>query len=301
MATTADVAVTATPEPVKPSRYAFKDEGRDVLAEVLNDPSKQGRNMDASHKELVVGESFKPVDVAPPAPPVEEKPPVAEVKPPEPPPVEVKPVVETKPPEPPVLLANKFKDVGELEKGYLELQKSFTQTAQKAAAAAAEVPAAATPEATEEARLKMINDFLTDPEATIQGIEQRMTERNQAARAVEAHVETWRSTNKDLAPYERFVAAEMHALTSADPNLDPLAALTQATTGIRSIVGALRSDGAKEALSVQQSVTPTAAVRVNIPPPTEHPAKAPMTEQEARDTHFANLTAEAARVRRPLR
>lgn len=226
---------------------------------------------------------------------------MAEVKPPEPPPVEVKPVVETKPPEPPVLLANKFKDVGELEKGYLELQKSFTQTAQKAAAAAAEVPAAATPEATEEARLKMINDFLTDPEATIQGIEQRMTERNQAARAVEAHVETWRSTNKDLAPYERFVAAEMHALTSADPNLDPLAALTQATTGIRSIVGALRSDGAKEALSVQQSVTPTAAVRVNIPPPTEHPAKAPMTEQEARDTHFANLEAEAARVRRPLR
>lgn len=284
----------------------LKDMERDTTAEVLADPSRQVKDTTTVAPEFVPAPPA-PVEAEAPAavvPPVEEKPadkPMEEAaKPPEPVPTPAP--VETKAPEPPVLLANKFKSPQELEKAYLELEKGFTRKAQEAAAAAAQVPQAATPEATEEARLKMINDFLTDPEATVRSIEQRVSERTQAAQAINAKVSAWREVNKDLQPYERFVAAELQALTSADPNLDPLAALEQATISIRSIVGAIRTEGSKEALSVQQSVTPIAAVKVNTPPPSgEQPPKAPMTEKEILDDHLAMLTAEAKRVRRPVR
>jgi hypothetical protein len=298
----------------------FKDEGRDVLGEVLRDPNRQA--LDGR-----TGTFFEPVaDTPQEAPPVVEQPPTTSTETAAPP----APVVSTStaPPvaPPPVeekTYAGKFKSIEDFEKGYKELESYSTKKAQEAATArkaleerervAPSVPK--TDEETAAERLARVNAMLTDPdkyfaEQAKKANEAIETERRQR-RDSEQIMDTWREQNKDMTgnlelgeekiPLEQFVGAEMHRITSSDPNIDPVAALQKATTNIRAAVGILIDRGRKEALSVQGSVTQTSAAKINVPPPTEQPSKAPVTEQDAFQAHLASLNANAASVRRPVR
>lgn len=52
--------------------------------------------------------------------------------------------------------------------------------------------------------------------------------RNLTATEIEAGVESWKASNKDLAPYEDYVGFKTQQLVATNGNLDPLAALEQA-------------------------------------------------------------------------
>jgi len=292
--------------PVVPEHRAvhFKDEGRDVLADVLSDPNRQAISGDTgTHFEPLKQE---PAQEAPPEPPKEAAP--AEIK--ETPKEAPKEVPKTETPAEQPLLAGKFKTPEDLVRGYEELQKSFTTKAQEAATARKaleerEKQAPPSPEETEAERLARVNEMLTDPDGYFRKQAQRANDiavaEAKQAREVTAKVEAWRETNKDVAPYEDYIGVVMHRFTAADPNLDPMAALEKATTSVREEVGKIREAGRLEALAIQGSVTQTSAAKVNTPPPTEQPSQAPMTEQSAFEAHMASLKGSAASVRRPVR
>lgn len=286
------------------TKVVFKDEGKDVLGDVLKDPNRQAISGDT-------GTNFEPVTEQPPA-----------ADPVTPPPDAPAPVVSTStappptiststepPPADPVLYAGKFKTPEELAKGYEELQKSFTTKAQEAATARKaleerERAAPKSPEETEAERLTRVNEMLADPDGYFRKQAQKANDiaiqEAKNAREVAANVEAWRTTNKDVSPYEDYIGVVMQRLTAADPSLDPMAALDQATTAVRDEVGKIREAGRLEALAIQGSATQTPG-KVNVPPPTEQPSPAPVTDEQARNSHLDFLKSQAASVRRQVR
>jgi hypothetical protein len=298
---------TAAPPVV--TKVVFKDEGRDVLGDVLKDPSKQALSGETGTYFEPVAEQ-PPADAPPVAPPKEDAPVVStEAAPPPTPTLSTS----TAPPAAPAdekLYAGKFKTPEDLAKGYEELQKSFTTKAQEAASARKaleerEKAAPKTPEETEAERLTRINEMLTDPDGYFRKQAEKASEiaivEAKNARDVAAKVEAWRTTNKDVAPYEDYIGVVMQRLTAADPSLDPMAALERATTAVREDVGKIREAGKLEALAIQGSVTQTSAAKVNTPPPTEQPSSAPVTDEQARNQHLDFLKSQAAGVRRQVR
>lgn len=285
------------------TKVVFKDEGKDVLGDVLKDPNRQAISGDT-------GTNFEPVVDPPPVAPAEVPPPAAVSTETAAPPPTIS--TSTAPPPPaadPVLYAGKFKTPEELAKGYEELQKSFTTKAQEAATARKaleerERAAPKTPEETEAQRLTRINEMLADPEGYFHKQAQKANDiaiqEAKNAREVAANVEAWRTTNKDVSPYEDYIGVVMHRLTAADPSLDPMAALDQATTAVRAEVGKIREAGRLEALAIQGSATQTPG-KVNVPPPTEQPSPAPVTDEQARNSHLDFLKSQAASVRRQVR
>lgn len=301
--------------PVVPSKVHFKDEGRDVLMDTLRDPTKQALSGDT-------GTFFEPL---------KEEAPIPETPAPETPAAPVS--TETAAPAPTIststappqekLYAGKFKTAEDLEKAYRDVEAGFTKKSQEAATARKALEereriAPSTPkpaEETEAERLARINEMLTDPDAYFtkqakranDAIEAERTHRRQA----ETLMDNWRETNKDMTgileigeekiPLEQFVGAEMARITVSDPDIDPVAALTRATTNIRAAVGILIDRGRKEALSVQSSVTQTAPAKINTPPPTEQPSPAPKSDEQTRSEHLEFLRSQAAGVRRPVR
>ncbi len=210
-----------------------------------------------------------------------------------------------------------------MEKAYKDIEAGFTKKAQEAATARKALeerdriaPAATKPpEETEAQRLARINEMLTDPDAYFTKQAKLANDAIEAERSLrrqsETLMDTWRETNEDMTgtleigeekiPLEQFVGAEMARITATDPDMDPMAALTRATTNIRAAVGILIDRGRKEALSVQSSVTQTAPAKINTPPPTEQPPQAPKTDEQLRSEHLTYLQSQAASVRRPVR
>src|SRR6266550_2026688 len=285
------------------SKFKFAGDGKDPLGDVLADPNRQAISGDT-------GTFFEAVKKPAPAPPE----PTPEPTPAPAPATETStaaaPVISTSTAPDAKLYAGKFKSVEDLEKSYEEIQKSFTVKAQEAATARKaleerEKAAPKTPEETETERLARINLMLADPdkyfaEQARKANDQVLAE-TKSAREVAAKVEAWREQNKDVVPYEDYIGVVMHRLATSDPKLDPLAALDQATTAVRAEIGKIREAGRLEALSIQSGATTPAAAKVIVPPPTEHPSPAPMSDQDAYQAHMAELNSNAARVRRQVR
>jgi hypothetical protein len=279
------------------SKVSFKDEGRDVLADVLKDPGKQALSGDT-------GTYFQPVAETPaeaPPPPVL----TTETAPPPPPTLSTS----TAPPVPEKLFAGKFKTVEDMEKSYVEIEKAHTTKAQEAAAAkkaleAAEAVRLAAPEnvaaQNEEQRLKLINDFLTDPTKTVTEIESRVKQSMAQTAEVSEKMNAHWEANKDMAPYKKYIGVDYAELVQANPDVDPWAALQEATTRMRAYYGAILDQGRKEALSNVGAATQLSA-KVNTPPPTEQPPQAPKTDEQQRTEHLTFLQSQAAGVRRPVR
>lgn len=281
----------------------FKDEGKDVLGDVLKDPNRQAISGDT-------GTHFEPVAEQPPPqeqPPTPTPTPVATETAPPPP-----PTISTSTAPPPetsrTFAGGKFKTAEDMEKAYTELEKGFHAKAREAAELKkVAVTPVVTPEETETERLERINQFLADPDAYASNMAKKVAEQTEKALATQRetaeHMSVWAVSNKDLDnPKDKFrIAAEVYRLTQADPELDPWAAFEQATTNHRAYIGEILDMGRKEALSVQGSVTQTSEAKVLVPPPTEQAAKPPMTDQDAFNAHLANLSAESARVRRVAR
>lgn len=298
---------------------SYKDDGKDVLGDVLKDPNRQA--MDGN-----TGTFFEPVADTPPEPP-----PVVDSPATTPPKTETaaapSPTISTSTAPPPPteekVYAGKFKTVEDLEKSYREMESSYTKKAQEVATARKALEereriAPSAPKSDEETaaeRLARVNEMLNDPDAyfTKQAklANDKIESERVSRRQTEQIMDSWREQNKDMTgtlelgeekiPLEQFVGAEMSRITANDPNVDPLAALQKATTNIRAAVGILIDRGRKEALSVQSSVTQTAPAKINTPPPTEQPSKAPTTEQDAYQAHLVELRTNAERVRRPVR
>lgn len=296
---------TAAPPVI--SKVMFKDEGRDVLGDVLKDPGKQALSGETGTYFEPVADA-PPQDTPPPATPPETPAPAVATD--TAPPVTQTVSTSTAPPAEIPLYAGKFKTPEDLAKGYEELQKSFTNKAQEAATARKaleerERAAPKTPEETESERLTRINEMLADPEGYFSKQAKKASDAaiQQAnnAREVTVQVEAWRTTNKDVAPYEDYIGVVMQRLTAADPSLDPMAALDQATTAVRGEIGKIREAGKLEALAIQGSVTQTSAAKVNTPPPTEQPSSAPLSDEQARIQHLDFLKSQSAGVRRPVR
>src|SRR6266850_1704297 len=307
------MATPAAPITEQPkSKFSFANDGKDPIGDVLKNPNKQALSGDT-------GTYFEPLKEEAPVPETPETPaaPVStETAAPAPtiststaPPVEEK------------LYAGKFKTPEDMEKAYKEIEAGFTKKATEAATARKALEereriapsVAKSAEETEAERLARINEMLTDPDAYCSKQAKRANDAIEAERGHRRQAETlmdnWRETNKDMTgileigeekiPLEQFVGAEMARITVSDPDIDPVAALTRATTNIRAAVGILIDRGRKEALSVSQSVTQTGAAKINTPPPTEQPSKAPMSDKDAFQAHMAELSGQAASVRRP--
>lgn len=298
--------MSTAPAAIEP-KFHFKDEGKDVLGDVLKDPNRQAISGDTGTNFEPVTEAATPALEPTPAPATE-----TSTAPPAPTPTISTSTAPPPAPEPTEakLYAGKFKSVEDLEKGYAEIQKSFTTKAQEASAArkALEERERATPpspEETEAQRLARINEMLTDPDKYFADQARKASERviaeTKSAQEVAAFMEGWRSANKDVSRYEQYIGVVMHQLTSADPNLDPMAALEQATTSVREELGRIRDEGKREALALQSGATTPVASKVIVPPPTEQPPQAPMSDTDAYAAHMAELNANAQRVRRQVR
>src|SRR6476660_7731979 len=118
--------------PVVTPKQSFKDEGRDVLGDVLRDPNKQA--LDGR-----TGTYFEPVAEQPPvetpAPPAEAQPTTETAAPPAPVVSTSTAAPATPPPTEEKLYAGKFKTPEDLEKAYKEVEASFTKKATEAATA----------------------------------------------------------------------------------------------------------------------------------------------------------------------
>lgn len=204
------------------------------------------------------------------------------------------------------LFAGKFKTVEEMETAYAEAQRGFHTKSQELAdikKQATPPPAQKTPEQIAQEKADLLNKIIENPEAVTQEIQQRVTANIDAQRKADIAQAEWKTANADIAPYEKFVGYEMQSLMAANPELasDPTALLTQATLNFRaSVFGTIREAGKREALQVQTSVTPLAGSKIQTPPPTEQPVKAPKTTEQVNAEHMDMLKANAARVRRPI-
>jgi hypothetical protein len=212
------------------------------------------------------------------------------------------------PPPEPKLYAGKFKTPEELEKGYEEAQKLITRQGQEKAQLAQQVaqkppePVAKTPEqlALEQAQnTKLINEFVADPKTFIQ---EKIVNQTIVALSAQQVRNDWVKNNPDLAEHEFFVAAEATRLMQADPEIakDPARLMKTATDNFRQIVGKLRTDGAKEALTQETRTIPL--LSGTTPGATEQPReKAPLTADEAYQSHLQFLKEQEKKSHRGLR
>ena len=209
-----------------------------------------------------------PTTTPPPVEPPKEEPPA-------------QPPVEAKPAEPPKLLAGKYKDVTELEKGYLESQKGFHNAVELEVAKRMEAErakAATVPVKQEEAAATIVKNQLdqmnpdkafelmtNDPIGFARTVSQSVKEEVLSAIKVQETLNSWRMNNKDLLPYEKFVNTELLALAQERPELisDHAALLNEATGRIRNLMAEIRNQGKQEALTVKETVTP-----LNVSPST---------------------------------
>ena len=300
----APVAVVPPPDPAvapPPQPGIYKNEGKDVLGDVLKDASRQAIDGET-------GTYYKPqVAQAPVAPPAVTPPVVPPVVLPVTPEAVVPPVTPpTVTPPAEKLIAGKFKSAEELEAAYLESEKALTRKSQELAEAKKVVPPVVPPvvvppldDAARKA--KLVNEFLADPERVLADVQKKADDKAQLQRNVDNAVADWKKANPDIAAYDFYVGAEMQRLSLSNPELakDSGALLTQATTNFRAAYGTIRELGKKEALSVQASVTPLSS-QIQIPPPTEQPNKAPMTQEQATAEHMSMLLA-AERRRKGIR
>lgn len=207
------------------------------------------------------------------------------------------------------LLAGKFKNQAELIHAYEESQRAFHTKSQELAdikkkGEQAQPAPVKTPEQIAQEKADLLNKIIENPEAVTQEIEQRVSANLEAQRKADAAQAEWKAANADIAQYEKFVGYEMQSLMAADPTLanDPTALLAKATLNFRAnVFGTIREAGKREALQVSTSVTPLAPSKIQTPPPTEQPVKAPKTTEQVNQEHMDMLKANAARVRRPLR
>lgn len=203
------------------------------------------------------------------------------------------------------LFAGKFKTVEDMEAAYKESESAFHKKSQELADSkkAPVTPATKTPEQLAEDKAALLNRIVEDPDSVVNEIANRTQAAIDARQRADTAEQEWIKTNPDIAPYKDFVGLEMTRLMNANPELasDPAALLTQATTNFRIVHGKIRESGKLESLQVSQSVTPLAASRIQTPPPTEQPTKAPVTQEDAVKQHMDMLKANAARVRRPVR
>lgn len=209
--------------------------------------------------------------------------------------------------EPPKLYAGKFKTVEDLEKSYQEAEKAMTQKAQEAAELrkqqqAAPPPAAKTAADLEKEKAAFLERFVNNPQQVIQEYQERATQQTMTALSAQQTAEDWRKSNPDLAPHEFFVAAESFRLSQSDPELakDPKALLLKASDNFRQTLGAIRTEGAKEALTTETRVTPLLSSTAPSPA-TEQPSKAPLTADAAFDAHMQMLKSEERRSHQGLR
>lgn len=203
------------------------------------------------------------------------------------------------------LFAGKFKTVEEMETAYAEAQRGFHTKSQELAdikKQATPPPAQKTAEQIAQEKADLLNKIIENPEAVVQEIQTRTQSAIEAQRKADAASAKWTEDNKDIAPYSDFVGLEMQRLMTSNPDLasDPTALLTQATINFRAMHGTIRESGKREALQVQTSVTPLAGSKIQTPPPTEQPVKAPKTTEQVNAEHMDMLKANAARVRRPI-
>jgi len=240
---------------------------------------------------------------------------------------ETKPVEAPKPPEPaPVekVYAGKFKSAEELERGYLEAQKAMSQAQQKAAELERKLattpphaPPAPTPaeQAAAEARkAQFLEQFVADPEKVIGDYQRRAVEQTQVALAAQEVRQNWLKNNPDLAKSveiegrtvsgEDFVAFEATRLAQADPELarQPDALIQRATQVVRGYFGAIRKEGATEALTIETRVTPLLGNTTSAS--SEQPAnqgKAPLNFDEAYNAHMKMLKDQESKSHRGLR
>ena len=256
--------------------------------------------------------NFRNVDdealVAKQTPPTPDKP-SADAKPPEPP--KETPPVAAPPPEP-KLFAGKFKTVEDMEAAYKEVESAKSRAFQEKAAlerqiqANAAAPPPAPPKspellAAERAENdRIINNLVADPKAFVQ---REIIDKVTIALTAQQRTEQWRRDNPDLAKDEIRVAFEATLLAQSDPELarNPEALLAKATEQYRSMVGRIRTEGAREALTMETRVIPLVTNTAPAPAPEQPPQKAPLTSDEAFDNHIRMLKAEEQRSHRGLR
>lgn len=209
----------------------------------------------------------------------------------------------------PTLYAGKFKTPQDLEKAYQEAEKRMNSAMQEAAelrkkgaTPAAPATPAPTPEQVAQTKQKLLEAFVNDPQSVLKEYTDRAQQNTMLALDAQKRTEEWRKANPDLAAHERFVAAEAYFLTQSDPEIskEPARLLQQATENFRKVFGAIRSEGAKEALATETRVTPLLS---STAPATasEQPAKAPLTFDDAFAQHMKMLKAEESKSHRGLR
>lgn len=233
------------------------------------------------------------------------------------PPDAAAPPAEATPPAP-KLYAGKFKSPEELETGYSEAEKAMHKAMQEASDLrkkfeAAETAKAATPAAPPvktpeqvkqetEDNSKLLNDFVSNPREFINKSVAEHEQQMQVALKAAQTAEQWRRENPDLVEHEIRVAFEASVLQQQDPELakDPNALIAKATANFRQMVGKIRTEGAKEALTTETRSIPLLS---NTAQPTAsgEPEKAPLTWDDAFDSHLKMLKAEEQRSHRGLR
>lgn len=290
-----DVPAAEVPNTAPPKVSDWKD--RDVLAEVLADPSRQAISGQT-------GARYEPVVINKPAEVVSTT--TASAAPVS---TDTAPVVSTAtatsdPAGEKKLYAGKFETVEAMEEAYKNAEKMAHQKAQEAADArrkALEPPAKQqTPEEIQAAKDARLAKMIDDPDSVVREARQQLEKQLADERRAAETTDQWRKENADIAPYELYIGYEMQRLIAADPknaDMEPAALLTQATTNFRAAHSAIRESGKKEALQVSQSVTPLAASQIRVAPPTEQPKPAPISDATAAANHLAMLQKENDRVR----
>ena len=298
--------------PAEPAPSIYKDENRDVSAEAFE------RNELGIKNNIQQTPSFVAGEVAP-----EPKAPAA-VEPPAAAPAPVEPKEEK-------LLAGKYKTAEELEKGYIESQKGFTQKVeaevQKRVDAAVNeklkekgLQLAEQTETAQHAVTKslsqMSNDELLDlqvnnPQEFIRKQQEATLQSIRASQVQEA----WRRDNKDLLEMQltdddggdftgEFLVSNMTlALAKKRPDLladgTGEALLKEATGRVRNFIAAQRNQGKQEALVVRETVTPLqATTRSSTTAPGNQPAPPAAAAEDAdpAQAEVERLRAEQKRV-----
>lgn len=273
------------------------------------DEAPDGSVRDTSMEAMRPGNdlNFRRVDedIKPSSPKQEEKPAEAAT-----PPAEAAPPAS---PEPQKLYAGKFKTAEELEKSYKEAEAALTRKSQEAAELAKKLeqpttpptPAQPTPQelaAKAKRNEEFLAKFVADPEKVVGEYHERAQQQMQIALQSQKMQEDWRKANPDLEPHEFYVSAEAWKLAQSDPELakNPEALLSKATENFRQVFGAIRTAGAKEALTTETRVTPLLSSTASAPA-TEQPAKAPLTADQAYDLTMQMLKDQERRSHQGLR
>lgn len=255
---------------------------RDTSSEALNGKNDlQFRGVDAEPKEAAPPPAQEPA-TPPPAPPVS---------------------------EPPKLYAGKYKTPEDMEKGYQEAQSALTKANQKAAELErkATVQAAIPPQpqpTAEEQKNQLLKRLVEDPQGVLSEIAKREIQTTAVAVAANQATMEWKAANKDIADLEPYFMVDVQRMLGETPDLalNPQALLSEATTRFRAAIGKLRTDAAREALTTETRVVPLLQDAGAPPEATEHPPqKAPLSNDEAYESHMRFLKVQERRTHRGLR